>query len=241
MTAAGKATAVIAAAGSGERLGAGAPKALVEIAGRPILGWCLDAFADAHSVEAIVVAAPVAHEDAVEKLLPEGLAAEVVRGGPTRAESVQAAMAAVDGDVVAIHDAARPLVTAGLIDELVEALAARPEAAGVIAATPLTDTVKRAMEPRPADGPPSGGAAEVARTESRDHLWAAQTPQVFRADVLRAALAAGPDRIAAATDEATLVEEAGGTVLIHPSPAANLKVTTPHDLEVVGLLLAMRP
>src|SRR5215208_3989766 len=132
MTAARKATAVIAAAGSGERLGAGTPKALVEIAGRPMVGWCLDVFVDAESVDAIVVAAPPGFEDSVSDVLPEGAAAEVVGGGPTRAESVQAAMAAVEGDIVAVHDAARPLVTPRLVDDLVAKLAGRPDAAGVI-------------------------------------------------------------------------------------------------------------
>jgi 2-C-methyl-D-erythritol 4-phosphate cytidylyltransferase len=237
MTAARKATAVIAAAGSGERLGAGTPKALVEIAGRPMVGWCLDVFVDAESVDAIVVAAPPGFEDRVSDVLPEGAAAEVVGGGPTRAESVQAAMAAVEGDIVAVHDAARPLVTPGLVDDLVAKLAGRPDAAGVIAAAAITDTVKRAREPRPAAGEFERGGPTVAKTESRDHLWAAQTPQAFRVDSLRAALAADPLRVAAATDEAMLVEMTGAKVLIHPAPASNMKVTTPHDLEVAELLL----
>lgn len=240
MTAAGKATAVIAAAGSGERLGADVPKALVEIAGRPMIGWSLDAFTDAESVDAVVVAAPAGFEGRVGEALPEGMAVEVVAGGPTRAESVQAALAAAEGDVVAVHDAARPLVTAELIDALVAKLSGRPDAAGVIAAAAITDTVKRAREPRPATGGVGRGGSTVAATESREHLWAAQTPQVFRADALRGAFAADPERVAAATDEAMLVEAAGGEVLIHPAPASNLKVTTPSDLEIAELLLRRR-
>jgi 2-C-methyl-D-erythritol 4-phosphate cytidylyltransferase len=176
----------------------------------------------------------------VSDLLPRGTAAEVVSGGPSRAESVNAAMAAVEGDVVAVHDAARPLVTPRLVDDLVAKLEDRPDAAGVIAAAAITDTVKRAREPRPATGEFERGGPTVAKTESRDHLWAAQTPQVFRADALRAALAADSQRVAAATDEAMLVEKAGGKVLIHPAPASNLKVTTPEDLEVAELLLGRR-
>ena len=94
----------------------------------------------------------------------------------------------------------------------------RPDAAGVIAAAAITDTVKRAREPRPRAGEFPRGGPTVAKTESRDHLWAAQTPQVFRTDALRDALAADPQRVAAASDDAMLVEKAGGRVLIEPAP-----------------------
>jgi 2-C-methyl-D-erythritol 4-phosphate cytidylyltransferase len=146
----------------------------------------------------------------------------------------------VDADVVAIHDAARPLVTPELFDEVVAKLASRPDADGVIAATPVTDTVKRAREPRPAKGEFERGGPTVARTESRDHLWAAQTPQAFRVRALRAALAADPQRVRAATDEAMLVEKAGGKVLIAPAPARNLKVTVPDDARIAEALLRSR-
>ena len=100
----------------------------------------------------------------------------------------------------------------------------------MIAAAALTDTVKRAREPRPAKGDFPRGGPTVAQTVSRDHLWAAQTPQVFRTAALREALDADAQRIAAATDDAMLVEKAGGKVLIHPAAAENLKVTTELDL-----------
>ena len=106
----------------------------------------------------------------------------------------------------------------------------------MIAAAPITDTVKRAPRAAPAAGRPR--TARRRQTESRDHLWAAQTPQAFRAQALREALAADPQRSAAATDDAMLVEKAGGKVLIHPAPPENLKVTTPLDLRVAELLLA---
>jgi 2-C-methyl-D-erythritol 4-phosphate cytidylyltransferase len=240
MTAVAQATAVIAAAGSGERLGAGVPKALVPLAGRPLVAWCLDAFAAAESVDATVIVAPPGHEDQVASLAPRSASLRVVGGGATRAESVRGALEVADGDLVAIHDAARPFVTAELVDELVAKLADRPDAAGVIAAAPLADTVKRAREPRPAQGGFERGGPTVAKTESRDHLWAAQTPQAFRLEALRDAFAADPQRVAEATDEAVLVEKAGGKVLIHPAPASNLKVTTPDDLRVAELLLGSR-
>src|SRR5439155_21672147 len=102
------------------------------------------------------------------------------------------------------------------------------------------DTVKRAREPRDARGDVARGGPTVAKTESRDHLWAAQTPQVFRTAALREALAADPQRLRAATDDAMLVEKAGGKVLIHASPPENVKVTSPTDLRIAELLLSER-
>jgi 2-C-methyl-D-erythritol 4-phosphate cytidylyltransferase len=182
----------------------------------------------------VIVAVPSGHEDAVR-----GGTVAVV-GGATRSESVAAGLERVETDLVAVHDAARPLVTPQLIDELVAKLLDRPDAAAVIAAAPFTDTVKRAREPRPARGEFPRGGPTVAQTVSRDHLWAAQTPQVFRTAALRDALDADPQRIAAATDDAMLVEKAGGKVLIHPSSPKNVKVTTPLDLRIAGLLAADR-
>jgi 2-C-methyl-D-erythritol 4-phosphate cytidylyltransferase len=145
----------------------------------------------------------------------------MVDGGATRAESVSNALAAVDTELVAIHDAARPLLTPELLDDLVAELVANPAADGVITAAPVTDTVKKV----------DGG--RITGTLDRSELWAAQTPQVFRTEVLRSALRAADS----VTDEAMLVEAAGGTVLIHDSGLPNLKVTTPIDLSVAELLL----
>jgi 2-C-methyl-D-erythritol 4-phosphate cytidylyltransferase len=214
---------VIAAAGTGERLGAGGPKAFVELAGRPMLEWSLDAFRGASSIDEIVIAAP---PDDQERAAEQGVVA--VAGGAHRSESVANALALCGGEIVVVHDAARPLVTAGLIDAVVQELAADEDAAGVIAATPVTDTVKQASD---------GG--EVERTLDRSGLWAVQTPQAFRADVLRDALA-DPDSFPDASDDAMLVERRGGRVLIHSTSPNNIKVTTPFDLRVAELLLRER-
>lgn len=230
-------TAVIAAAGSGERLGAGGPKAFVPVAGRPMLEWSLDAFRACDSVRSIVVAAPPGHAGELG-----GHDLGVVPGGATRAESVANALEAVGTAYVAIHDAARPLLTPELVEALVADLDADEEATGVIAAAPVNDTIKRAV------GKPSVNSStsevpnftlEVQTTEDRSQLWRAQTPQVFRTEALREALAAA-ERPQEATDEAMLVEAAGGRVLIHPVAEQNLKVTTPLDLRVAELLLAER-
>jgi 2-C-methyl-D-erythritol 4-phosphate cytidylyltransferase len=197
--------------------------------------WSLAAFRACPSVDSIVVACPPGH---AHELGAAGV--DVVDGGATRAQSVSNALAAVDSELVAIHDAARPLVTPELIEAVLATLAAGPDAAGAIAAARVTDTIKQAGETRSAFDTYKGANAPLAveSTLVRERLWAAQTPQVFRAEALREALAGEPGRIAAATDEAMLVEAAGGTVLIHPSTAENLKVTTPLDLKLAELLLA---
>jgi 2-C-methyl-D-erythritol 4-phosphate cytidylyltransferase len=214
---------VIAAAGSGERLGAGGPKAFVELAGRPLLEWSLDAFRAAGSIAEIVVAAPPGQEGSVAE---RGIVA--VAGGEHRSESVANAVELCGEQIVVVHDAARPLVTADLIDAVVDRLASDPDAAGVIAAAPVTDTIKRAT-----------GAGQVDATLDRDGLWAVQTPQAFRAEVLREALS-DPDPLSGATDDAMLVERRGGRVVIHPTSADNIKVTSPLDLRLAELLLRER-
>jgi 2-C-methyl-D-erythritol 4-phosphate cytidylyltransferase len=151
-----------------------------------------------------------------------------VAGGQHRSESVANALSLCSGEIVVVHDAARPLVTPGLIDAVVEELVADDGAAGVIAATPVTDTIKQAS-----------GEGQIERTLDRSGLWAVQTPQAFRVDALREALA-DPDSLPAASDDAMLVEQRGGRVLIHSTSADNIKVTTPVDLRVAELLLRDR-
>ena len=214
---------MIAAAGSGQRLGAGGPKAFVELAGRPMLDWSLDAFRAASAIAEIVVAAPPGQDGLVAE---HGVVA--VEGGEHRSESVANALALCAGEFVVVHDAARPLVTPGLIDAMVEELAAEEDAAGVIAATPVTDTIKQV-----------GDEGRVERTLDRSGLWAVQTPQAFRAEALREALA-DPDSLPAASDDAMLVERRGGRVVVHSTSPDNMKVTTPFDLRVAELLLRAR-
>jgi 2-C-methyl-D-erythritol 4-phosphate cytidylyltransferase len=192
-------------------------------------------------VSVLVVAAPPGHEEEVERITGAiaGLPGErgafhpiVVAGGATRAASVGLGLAELPGriELVAVHDAARPLVTAELIERLISRLAGDPGAAGVIAAAPLTDTVKRVAD--------ETGA--IAATEDRTRLWAAQTPQVFRAEALRDAHGGDPDLVEAATDDAILIEGAGGRVLVEETRTENLKVTTRADLRLAELLLADR-
>jgi 2-C-methyl-D-erythritol 4-phosphate cytidylyltransferase len=217
------AVALIVAAGSGERLGMEGPKALVELAGRPLLQWSVDALRTVAAIEQIVVALPAgAHA-------PEGTSG--VRGGRVRSESVRLALAAAGpGDPVLVHDAARPLLTGELAQATIGVLEADETLDGAIAAVPMTDTVKRVAS----DG-------VVAETLARDELWGVQTPQVFRRSALERALDVSDEVLAQATDDAWLIERAGGRVGVVESTRENLKVTTPHDLVVAETLLALRP
>ena len=210
-----KAVALLVAAGSGERLGASRPQAFVTLAGRPMLEWSV-ASLQAAGLSEIVVALP--HGEAA----PSGCVG--VPGGRTRSESVRAALtAAGEGDVV-VHDAARPLVPPPLF---VEALTALERADCAVAAAPVADTIKEA-----------GPDHRVTATLDRSRLWAIQTPQAFRREVLERALDVGEDVLAQATDDAWLVERAGGSVVVVPSVPSNFKVTTRHDLRVAELLLS---
>jgi len=179
-----------------------------------MLEWSLDALRAAPSIERVVVAVPpgVDYEGGVA-------------GGASRSVSVRNALAAAgDAEVVLVHDAARPLLDVDLVERCVAGLDGGADA--VIAAAPVTDTVKEASD------------GTVLRTLDRTRLWAVQTPQVFRRAALEAALDQPDDVLAAATDDAGLVEARGGVVRVVESSPRNLKVTTPTDLRLAELLLA---
>ncbi|WP_249010193.1 2-C-methyl-D-erythritol 4-phosphate cytidylyltransferase [Conexibacter sp. DBS9H8] len=221
------AVALVVAAGSGERLGAGGPKALVPVAGRPMWEWSVAALSACPEVSAIVLALPADHVEACR--LPPGVTA--VPGGVARSASVAAALAAAPpGDPVIVHDAARPLLTPALITSVLVAWA-QTGADAVIAALPVTDTIKRVPV----------GETRVTATLPRVELWAVQTPQVFGRAALAAALAAaGPEGLAAATDDAGLIEAAGGTVHVVKGDPENIKITVPADLMLAEARLAAR-
>ena len=216
--------ALILAAGSGERFGAGAPKAFVELAGRPLVQWSVDALSQVQEIEQIVVA------------MPSGLAApagvSAVEGGSVRSESVRLALAAAGGgrdqDLVLVHDAARPLLTTELAAATIRALEADESIDAAIAAVPMTDTVKRVRD------------GVVSETLERSELWAVQTPQVFRRAALERALDVSDEILAQATDDAWLIERAGGRVGVVKASSENLKITTPLDLALAEMLLASR-
>jgi 2-C-methyl-D-erythritol 2,4-cyclodiphosphate synthase/2-C-methyl-D-erythritol 4-phosphate cytidylyltransferase len=216
-------TAIIAAGGAGLRLGAGVPKQLLAVGGMSILQRSVSAFGCHPDVDDVIVslspelaAAPPIDPD-------DGWGFRVVVGGPRRQDSVANAFKVIDprSEVVLIHDAARPLVSRDLITRTIRAAA---EYGAAIAAQPVSDTVKRVRR-----GEGGEGIIEIVETIPRDSIFLAQTPQGFRVDVLRDAIALGDSGVDA-TDEAALAERAGHTVHIVESTARNLKITTADDL-----------
>jgi len=209
------------AAGRGERLGGDRPKAFVTLAGRPMVEWSVEALRAVGSVERIVVALPEG-EDA-----PAGTIG--VPGGAVRSASVRAALLeAGDADVVIVHDAARPLAAPALFERVI-AEVADTGCDAAIAASPVRDTIKDADE-----------QGVVRATLNRSALWAVQTPQAFRREALERAVDVDEEALAAATDDAWLVERAGGTVRIVEAPDDNIKVTSALDLAIAEQLLAAR-
>jgi 2-C-methyl-D-erythritol 4-phosphate cytidylyltransferase len=218
--------ALIAAAGSGERLGIDRPKAFAVLGGRPLLAESLDRLDRCDLVDAIVVAAPPEWEEPSILLAEELAASKVVAcvtGGATRAESVAAALAEVPEEalVVLVHDAARPLLDNTVVERLLGALGEGYD--GAVPALPVPDTLKRVR------------GREVSETVDRSGMVVAQTPQAFLASVLRSAF--GGD-LADMTDCASLVEQAGGRIAVVDGDPWLLKVTTPADLALVETLLA---
>jgi 2-C-methyl-D-erythritol 4-phosphate cytidylyltransferase len=229
-----KTWAIIVGGGSGERFGREGGKQLAEASGRPILAIALAAFEAAPSIEAVVL---VVHPERVEEYraacvdpLRPGKVARVVAGGSTRQRSVASGLAAVPSDVeaVAVHDGARPLVSAIVIENAVSVLESASDLAAVVVGHPVHDTLKLVGD----DG------FTVVGTADRSHMWAAQTPQVLRAKGFRAALSAAEAEGFTGTDDASLVERVGGMVRMVLGPRTNLKVTVPEDLRIVAALLS---
>ena len=221
--------ALVAAAGSASRMG-GVDKQLTELDGVPVLVRTLLALENARRVDTIVVAAREDQLVEISRLCREyGISkcAKVVRGGENRVHSVLlAALEVGDTELLAVQDGARPLTTPQLIDEVI-ALAERCGAAAP--AVPVKDTVKQVR---------SDGAVE--RTLDRSALRAVQTPQVFQADLLKAALQSALESGAAVTDDCSAVERLGKTVYLTEGDETNLKITTPADLILAEALLRAR-
>jgi 2-C-methyl-D-erythritol 4-phosphate cytidylyltransferase len=205
---------ILAAAGSGERLKSDVPKAFVTCGGRPLLAWSLDVLQD--SCDKVIVAVPPQYVDRPSR----------IAGGGSRSESVAKALAACpEATTAVIHDAARPLVTQGLIQRL---LCQLDKFDGAVSAVPMSDTVKEVA----AD-------LSVVDTLDRSRLWRVQTPQAFRADRLRHALDVPAGVLASATDDASLVERDGGRVCVVEASGENIKVTTETDLKLAEFLITV--
>jgi len=214
--------AIIVAAGSGQRLGAPIPKALVELRGRPLLFWSLQSFLQHPDVDSVIVVSPSTAVDQVRALCESR--ALIVPGGATRQDSVRNGLAALDDSVeqVLIHDAARPFVPAEVITSVVKALSGG--ACAVIPVLPVTDTIKRLDE-----------AGVVVATLDRSELWTVQTPQGFDRSVLSEAHSSAVENsIADVTDDAGLVERLGLPVRTVAGSPELAKITTGHDLSVAN-------
>ena len=223
---------MVPAAGRGERLGPGTPKALRTIGGAPMLVHAIHALAASRCLQLIVVAAPADQVEEVRSLLSQvdsGTDIWVVSGGDTRQESVARALIALpeDVDVVLVHDAARPLVPPEVVSAVVAAV--RKGSPAVVPAIGLADTVKCVDE-----------AEVVTRTLDRAQLRAIQTPQGFRRSVLQTAHAAVEPGHQPATDDAGLVEQGGVPIQVIPGHEEAFKVTRPIDLLLAEAILARR-
>jgi len=223
--------ALVLGAGRGERLGHALPKAFVPVAGRPLLAYALEALTAVPEVDHVV---PVIPADALENcrdlarsLRGADKLAAPVAGGVERQDSVAAGLAALPAgvDLVAVHDAARPLVR---VEDESRCIAVAREYGAAILAVPVGDTIKRVIDDRIVETPP------------RAECWAAQTPQVFRVEWLREALAKAQAEGRTGTDCAELVEALGISVRVVAGDPGNIKLTLPQDLVRVGRALEER-
>lgn len=224
--------AVVAAGGSGSRMGTAMPKQFMPLAGVPILLHSLRTLERARSVDAVILVVPASDRQRVlaEVIERYGIkkVRKIVAGGETRQQSVYRGLKETDpaDEIVVVHDAARPLVTEDLIERSVEE--AR-KTGGAIVAVPMKDTPKQV-----------GPTGVIKRTMDRSELWLAQTPQTFRRAVLLEAYEKAEVERLQATDDAALVERLGHAVGIVPGSWENLKITTTDDLVIAEAILAAR-
>ena len=220
-----RAAALVLAAGEGVRLGAPVPKALVCLAGKTLLERSLAVFVEIDAVGCVVPVLPAADAAGWKASEPHPKLVNAVPGGARRQDSVAAGLASLPADVelVLVHDAARCLVSRADVEAV---LRAARESGAAILARPSPDTIKLVQ----------GGV--VASTPERRACWAAQTPQVFRVELLREGLEKAAAEGFTATDDAQLVERLGVPVTIVEGSASNLKITHPIDLAVAEVLLA---
>jgi len=222
---------LIAAAGSGRRMGAEGNKLLLEVAGRPVLAWTLQAALACEAIDWIGVVGQPVDEAAIAAILTAANPAVPVQwivGGETRQESVSRGLAALPPGAqgVLIHDGARCLVSPSLLARCAEAV---QQGLAVIAAAPVTDTIKQV-----------DGQGTITATPDRNQLWAAQTPQGFPVQQLRDAHAMALAQGWSVTDDAALFERLGLAVQVLEAPPSNIKLTTPFDLTIAEAVLAAR-
>ena len=225
-------SAILAAAGRGTRLGSATPKQMLALGERTILQRSFDLIDSHDQIDEVVIALPPdLARTPPPYLISSRKPVRIVDGGLRRQDSVANAFAEVStsAGIIVIHDAARPFATADLFTRVIEAAV---KGGAAIAALQASDTVKEATS--------APGVRIVARTIARESIYLAQTPQAFSRDVLESAIARGRESIGAATDEASLAEEAGHPVRLVDGEATNIKITTPYDLDVSKTFLGMK-
>jgi 2-C-methyl-D-erythritol 4-phosphate cytidylyltransferase len=226
-----KAVAVVPAAGVGKRFATRGNKPLVELLGKPLLVWTLEALERHPDIIEIVPVIKVEDRKAAEAVIEHaGLTkvSVIAEGGPERQNSVLNGLRSISGNaaLVLVHDAARPLITEDITSRVIEGIEGFD---GAIAAVPPKDTIKE-----------ESANGNVARTLDRSRLWSVQTPQGFYRDILLKAHEHAARENYYATDDAALVERMKGRINIVMGSYENIKVTTPEDLDVAGLILKRR-
>ncbi len=191
------------------------------MAGRPLIEWSLDVLLDA-GCSPVVLVVPERNLDEARALFGQRESLVITAGGETRQDSVASGLEEVSSDVVVVHDGARPFISVGLVQAVIEAAT---EADGAIAAMPLDETLKRSVGDR------------IEATVDREDMWRAQTPQAFRTEVLREAHEKARAEGFIGTDDASLVERYGGTVKLVNGGRSNIKVTYPEDFALAEALV----
>ena len=227
----GKNVALILAAGKGVRLGKGKEKAFLPLLGKPLLAWTLSVFASFSGIHEIIIVVPPGRKENCrnEVLSPYGFEkARIVIGGAERQDSLQNGFAEIEEpcNLVVVHDGARPFLDHEVLRKALDA--AEKDGASVVA-VPVKDTIKIGD---------AGGMVQT--TLDRSHLWSVQTPQTYKYDILKQALAEAQTMNSHGTDDASLVERIGKPVKIVTGSYENIKITTPEDLILGEMLLQRR-
>jgi len=233
--------ALLPTAGSGSRLGGEVPKQFQQLAGKPMVAYALEAFNSSEQIDSIWIGVSPSfiHHPMLQSIANMRLDIHVVpTGGPTRQETVRNTLAAMlksglpDDDWILVHDAARPGITPALIQKLITSV--QDSKSGGILAVPLADTLKQAD----LDSAIAGNLPHAEKTIPREHLWQAQTPQMFGLKQLHDALESAIRLETDVTDEASAIELAGSKPLLIEGAARNFKVTHPADWDLMELLLS---
>lgn len=222
-------TAIIAAAGKSERMGAQTDKCFLSLGQKPVIAWSLLAFercADIDDIILVVRKDQIVAAKAVAKMFGISKLRKIIHGGQRRQDSVQNALKEMDPDTrtVLVHDGARPCITSAAVAEIVRRAKKEP----TVLAQRIHDTVKRV-----------GKGSVVEATEDRSKLWAAQTPQGFPASALRRAYAEAEKAGLEVSDDSQAVEAAGGAVKLYEYEGVNVKITTAADLQIAAAALKL--